>query len=434
MKTIIKHVTAALGTLLILTFVPVSLSAGEEGSSHLRQDTTKYMTFTGKIVDNQTKKPIPFASIYKQGTNIGTVSNIEGDFIFKIKGTSKSGNIGVSHIGYKDYFIPLSELKQDGNIIEIVASPIPIKEVVIRIKDPEELLRAAIANIPDNYSIKPMMVTSFYRETIKQNRHYVGVSEAILDVYKAPYNHNIDFDRVKIFKGRKSMDVKKMDTVIVKLQGGPKTSFLLDVVKNPYSLLDDEFMNYYNYEYVGMIEIDDRLTYVIEFDQKSGVEYPLYKGKIYIDEKNLAIASFEFSLSEKGLNKAVSELVKKRPASMKIDILGSNYLVNYRQIDEKWYFNYVRSELMFKCKWERKLFRSHYTTTMEMAVTDRSIENIIKYKAREAVQMSDIFMDQAAYFSDGDFWGRYNTIKPDESIEAAIARMNSKYLKSIKKD
>ena len=69
-----------------------------------------------------------------------------------------------------------------------------------------------------------------------------------------------------------------------------------------------------------------------------------------------------------------------------------------------------------------------------MAVTDRSTENIIKYKAREVVNMSDIFMDQAAYFSDGDFWGSYNTIKPDESIESAIARINSKYLKSINKD
>jgi hypothetical protein len=40
--------------------------------------------------------------------------------------------------------------------------------------------------------------------------------------------------------------------------------------------------------------------------------------------------------------------------------------------------------------------------------------------------MSDIFADQVTYFSDGDFWGEYNYIKPDESIESAISKLNRK--------
>ncbi|MBN1180943.1 MAG: carboxypeptidase-like regulatory domain-containing protein [Bacteroidales bacterium] len=390
------------------------------------KDSVKYLSYAGKVVDAETTKPVAFASIFKVGTNLGTVSNADGEFVIKVPGTSSEGKLGISYIGYKEVNVDISSLVPDGNVIKLEPSPIPLKEVIIRTKDPLDLLKAAMANIPENYSRDPMMLTSFYRESIKQNRNYVAVSEAILDAYKSSYANDFDIDRIKIYKGRKSMDVKKMDTLVVKLQGGPATSFLMDVVKNPSVLLDHESINYYNYEFAGMIEIDDRQTYVINFDQKTNVEYPLYKGKIYLDEKNLAIVSVEFELSDKFLDKAASELVKKRPANLNIDITGSKYLVNYREIGDKWYFNYVRSELMFKCKWKKRLFKSNYITTLEMAVTDRSQQNVDKYKLRETVKMTDILADQTSAFEDDNFWGEYNTIKPDESIEAAIEKLNKK--------
>jgi len=37
---------------------------------------------------------------------------------------------------------------------------------------------------------------------------------------------------VKIYKGRKASSVKKADTLMVRLQGGPSISMMLDVVKN----------------------------------------------------------------------------------------------------------------------------------------------------------------------------------------------------------
>ena len=61
---------------------------------------------------------------------------------------------------------------------------------------------------------------------------------------------------------------------------------------------------------------------------------------------------------------------------------------------------------------------------LEMAVTDRDTANISKFKFRESAKISDVFVDQVNYFLDDDFWGKYNVIKPDESIEIAIARLN----------
>ena len=111
---------------------------------------------------------------------------------------------------------------------------------------------------------------------------------------------------------------------------------------------------------------------------------------------------------------------------MKVDIESANYLVKYRVYEDTWYLSYVRSELNFRCKWKKKLFSSRFGLMTEMAVTDLDRENITKYKYKQATRMSDILSEQVSQFEDPDFWGVDNIIKPDESIEAAIAKLSRK--------
>jgi len=58
-----------------------------------------------------------------------------------------------------------------------------------------------------------------------------------------------------------------------------------------------------------------------------------------------------------------------------------------------------------------------------MAMTDIDTENIQKYKFRETTRMGDIFAEQVNDFQDPDFWGEYNIIQPEESIQSAIQRL-----------
>ena len=62
----------------------------------------------------------------------------------------------------------------------------------------------------------------------------------------------------------------------------------------------------------------------------------------------------------------------------------------------------------------------------EMAITDLDLENVTKYKFRQTSRMSDILSEQVSQFEDPDFWGVDNIIKPDESIEDAIAKLSRK--------
>jgi len=85
----------------------------------------------------------------------------------------------------------------------------------------------------------------------------------------------------------------------------------------------------------------------------------------------------------------------------------------------------------FKVKWKRKLFANHYTTTSEIAITDRNDNNVVKFKARDRFKSSDIFSESVNAFYNKDYWGEYNYIEPDQSIEIAIRKFN-KLLKSNK--
>jgi len=320
----------------------------------------------------------------------------------------------------------LSDFKGRENTIRLESAATALEQVIIRSDDPVDLLRMAYRRISENYNNDPEMQVGFYRETVKQNKAYVAVAEAVLDVYKSPYTSIMDYDRVKIFKGRKSEDVKKMDTLMFKLQGGPKTSFLLDVVKNPGEILSEEYFDKYNFKFTGFASIDGRDNYVIEFDQRPDVDIALYKGTVYLDTKNMAISRIDFAFSDKALDIADDELVRKKPMDLKIDVLGADYSINYRVLDEKWYLNHVRSELIFKCIWKKKRFNATYTTALEMAVTDRNTENINKSKYKEQTKMTDIFADKVNAYKDENFWGEYNYIKPEESIESIINKLNKK--------
>ncbi len=411
---------------LIILAMSATQARGSIGSRDKAAQDTAFKAYSGKVIDSETKKPVVFANVYLIGSALGTVTNNEGEFILKVPINELDRKVGFSNLGYKNLVVNLAELKEKDNTIKLESAATPLEEVVIRSDDPLELLKMAYRRIPENYNTDPEMQVGFYRETVKQNRNYVAVAEAVLDVYKSSYSSLIDYDRVKIYKGRKSEDVKKMDTLMFKLQGGPRTSFLLDVVKNPGAILSEDYIGDYDFKFAGFATIDGRDNYVIEFNQKPEVEEPLYKGTIYLDTKNMAFARIEFAYSDKALDVADNELVRKKPMDLKIDVLGATYLINYRILDDKWYLNHVRSELSFKCNWKKKRYNATYITALEMAVTDRNTENLNKAKYKDQAKFTDVFADQVNSYKDENFWGEYNYIKPDESIESVINRLNRK--------
>jgi hypothetical protein len=313
-------------------------------------------------------------------------------------------------------------------------APIPIKEIIIKPIMPDEIMNRAISSISKNYCEVPNLMTSFYRETIRKNRTYVSIGEAVVEIFKAPYNTDIRFDGARIYKGRKSTDVEKMDTVLFKLQGGPVTSLELDITKNTEAILTKEAMKYYDYTLTGVVEIDNKPNYVIDFIQKPGVEMPLFMGKFYIETGSFAISSAEFGFNLSNKEEAASLFIRKKPLGMSVTPEQATYMVKYREQGGKWYFAYSRAEVKFKVGWKRRLFHTTYTTMSEIAVTDRTDKEVIKFAGKDKIKYSDVFSDKVSAFADPEYWGEYNVIEPDQSIESAIRKLAKKLKFSDRKE
>ena len=425
MKTF-KHISL-IAVVLLLAFGAQTAFAGNlfNKKKNAQQDL---VTIKGKVIDAATRAPLVFASVAVKESNVGIVTNIDGEFTLKIGDLATSKNLEISFLGYKNKIILLSDLKDNGykNVIELESAPIPIKEIIVKPLDPLTIIEKAISNIDKNYESVPNLMTAFYRETIRKNRTYVSIGEAVVEIFKAPYENDVRFDGAKIYKGRKGSDVEKMDTVLFKLQGGPVSVLELDIVKNSESILTREAMQNYNYTLSGVIEIDNKPHYVIDFIQKPSVEMPLFMGTMYIAMDSYAITEAEFGFNLSNKEAAQSIFIRKKPLGMKVTPEIATYRTKYREQNGKWHFEYSRAEVKFKVDWNKKLFNTYYTTMSEIAVTDRTDQEVIKFAGKDKIKYTDVFSEKVGAFTDKEFWGDYNVIEPDQSIESAIRKLSKK--------
>ena len=423
-----KNLAKLSAVLILLLAFTIQVTGYPSLLSRKIQDPQSVITIKGKVVDTETKNPLVFATVTVHGTNVATVTNLDGEFILKIASTLSNPGIEILYIGYENRIIQISDLRDGGrnNTIELKQAMIPIKEVVIKSITPEEIVKQVIAGVSDNYAGVPNLMTSFYRETIKKNKNYVSIAEAVIEIFKAPYNNPFRSDMARVYKGRKNVEVTRFDTVLFRLQGGPTTTLQLDMIKNPYSILSMEAMSSYDYKLVNIVVIDEMPHYVIEFHQKPDIDIPLFYGRLFIEMETFALTEAAFSMNLENKDEASQMFIRKKPLGMKVTPVMTSYKVKFREQEGKWYFAYSRAEVKLKVKWKKKLFSPTYTTMSEIAVTDRTEEEVIKFNSRERLKKGDIFTQQLSAFGDPDFWGDYNVIEPDQSIESAIRRLNRK--------
>lgn len=388
------------------------------------QDLSSFTQYKGEVQDSETKKPLIFATLTVEGTNISTVTNTEGNFILKIPAELTNKNLLVSFLGYKSKSVSLSTLRENNNIITLDVSVTELSEVNISVpKDARILVKETMRKKGENYFTDPTVMTAFYRETIKKRRKNVSLSEAVVTIFKTPYTSSRR-DAVQLYKARKSTDYDKLDTLVLKLQGGPFNALYVDVMKYPEYIFTEEAMNDYNFSIDRSTRINDRLIYVINFRQRDDIRDPLYEGKLFIDIEKKVLTSAIYSLNITDRTLASRLFVRKKPRNANVYPTQVAYRVDYREKDGKWYYGYSNALLEFKINWDKKLFNSVYSMTCEMAVTDWEKNTDTKEpKYKDRLKSTVILVDEAIGFSDPDFWGEYNIIEPEKSIESAIKKI-----------
>jgi hypothetical protein len=422
MKTVRFFTWGYLRTIQVVLFIFVTSFLSIGVSAENEWQDIAVTPFKGTVYDSNSDDPLAFATLAVEGTHIATVSNSDGQFTLKIPNTYLGGNLTVSYIGYKNKTISISTLKPDDNVIKLDMTTVPLVEVNVFPSDPDLLIRAVMNRRNQNYMDLSTTKTAFYRETIKKGWNYVSLTEAVVDIFKHPYQSSRS-DQAKLVIGRKSTDYSKIDTLVFRLQGGPVSALMLDIMKDPYTLFDEEMFDYYTFEMSNITRVDDRMLFVLSFKQKSDVDSPLFFGKLYIDTESLAITSASFNMDLSNREEAARLFIRRKPARARVYPTEAAYLVNYREQDGKWYFGYARAQVDFRVNWRRKLFNTNYYTTMEMAITDWEITEDRPYRTSDRLKMNVIMEDAVDGFADNAFWGDYNVIEPEQPIENAIRKI-----------
>ncbi|NMH89396.1 carboxypeptidase-like regulatory domain-containing protein [Flavivirga algicola] len=384
----------------------------------------------GKVINQKTKKVLVFSDVAIADSNISTVTNTDGEFLLKVPQDLLNGTLVISHLGYEKKEIEISTLE---NKVKIALEPAITELNAVEIdtyKDAKTLLEATLKKKSELYNNSNTLMTAFYRETIKKRRRNASLSEAVVQIHKRPYA-SYKRDAIELVKSRKKTDYTRLDTLAVKLQGGPFSNLYTDIIKYPEYIFNDEGIDLYDFSFDQSTRINENLVYVINFKQKQNVSTPLYYGKLYIDSKTLALTNAVYSLNVENKRLTSEMYVRKKPGSATVYPTEATYRVNYRTKNGKWHYAYSNISLTFKVNWKRKLFNNVYTLNSEMAVTDWRIKDANIEKPRnKMMRPTTILADATSGFADPKFWGLYNIIEPEKSIESAIKKIQKQLKKA----
>jgi hypothetical protein len=378
----------------------------------------KYFFLSGKIVDDKKGDPLPYTSVSLFNKPIGTISNTDGEFLLKIHPDNIHDTVIISCMGYKQIKLPGSKIL-DEDLFVMKPVSIRIREVKVTATTPDKLLKNIRENIEKNYSSEIRLMTAFYRETVKQDKNYITISEAIIEILKAPYTNTFRDDLVRLLKGRRSPDVQPFQWLKFKLQGGPFTITKLDVIKNMESFVSEESEKYYKYDIKKVIWYNNNPVFVLEFKPTSNEFFPLFVGEMYVHRETFAVVHAEFHINKEGLRKAESVMIKKKPRRVKAGPSYVKYEVNYQQVKEKWYLANAKASVKIKVKSKRDNINSEFHSVSDLLVTNIKPTEIKRFTRNESIGQNDIFVELINGY-DEKFWENYNIIKPDENLINAI--------------
>ena len=423
MKTILTSVTRSK---LFLFFILVVLKSGSATAFQV-EDSQNYVELKGKIVSQLDGEPIYPAHISLLGTNISTTTNSEGVFSLKVQQDNADNAVLISSIGFEKQQLPADYFRGDNAVVELVEVAHELAEVAVyAATEPLKLVENMLKKRGEN-SINGTM-TAFYRESVKRRSRNVSLSEAVIRVHKGSKSTNSK-DKIEILKARKSTDYERLDTLALKLLGGPFNTLYLDLVKYPEFLFYTDDLDSFEFKLGKPDNLDGRHLIVVDFVEKDKTS-SWYQGKLYIDadSNNLVRASYQLNVDKN--DQALTDLfVKSKPGGTKVYPTEVHYHIEYRNAEGKWYYGYGRAELEFLVNWKRKLFNTRYTVNSEMAVTDWQLNPGLVDNDSFFIDKNVVMVDDVSGFVDNHFWGANNIIEPDQSIQNAIEKIQKQIRK-----
>ena len=383
----------------------------------------KVKTITGIIIDDETHETLPFATIGLKNKGRGTVSNINGEFGLNISSDLYSDTLSVSFLGYIRRDIPVNQAFGNNFTISMKREFISIPEIIIRNQIPQEIINKARQAIAHNYGNTPASMIGFYREGVLKKSDLQTYSEAILQIYKSAYSGTLMGDQIKVYKSRKIENSNRSDTLAIRLKAGLSTCLDLDGAKNIFDFITVESIVDYTYRMTDIVTYDDEAAYAIEFEQREGIDRPLFKGTIYINTVDYGILNVEFEINPSLIHKMKDTFISNTSRGFNTWPVSVRYSVSYRKVNNRYFLSHVRGDLVFASKQKKKLFNTQFRVFFELAITETDLKNVTRFEREELAPIHSIFSKTITDY-DPLFWGNQDFLRPEDDLLRSLKNMN----------
>ena len=333
----------------------------------------------GKLVEANSPKPIPYATIQLKEKSIGVISNASGEFRIPNRHLDLETILVFSCLGYESLEMTISSLStEEINIISLKEKTIQLNETIVfankkKKNGAKKVVKKAIKAIPTNYAIQPFSLIGYYRDYQFENMTYVNLNEAILEVFDMGFE-NIDSltTKVKLYEQKINKNFKsdslsrqiynyktKQKTIknaFLNAYGGNEFTILRihDAIRNykvgSYSFVNvmkTDFVIYHSFSFLPSIYIGEEPLYVIAFKRKQS-NFKV-RGKLYISQKDFSIHKMEYALYDD------TKILKNKKRSLGVrekDVLDEKLIfkviTEYRRVNTKMYLNYISFQNTFE--------------------------------------------------------------------------------------
>ncbi|WP_273566185.1 carboxypeptidase-like regulatory domain-containing protein [Maribacter halichondriae] len=341
---------------------------------------------TGRLLDATTNEPIVFASIRIKDQALGVISNVDGSFKIPIKYKAYGDILEISSMGYQSKEFLIQEMSENTlHILKLEPAVFGLSETIVTAKKKKtklsarQIVRKAIAAIPQNYPTDPFSTIGYYRDYQFNENKYVNLNEAILEVFDYGFDEpDYKTTQVKIFDYIENKDFeadngarqqynyqtsqKVIDNAYLSGYGGNEFVILRvhDAIRNSKvnsydfaNILVIDFMKNHTFSKEPITFLNDEALYVIRFNALK----PGYRvhGTMYISKRDFSIHKMEYALyNNRKLNKS------QKPDKNGFDKqLIFEVTTAYARRDNKMYLNFISFNNSFKL-WQPPIFQEKY--------------------------------------------------------------------------
>lgn len=390
-----------------------------------------YSTVTGKLLDKETGEPIANASVLVEGTSLGNITNQNGEFRLHLPDSLKKNLLSFSHLGYVKQSVGVSVLEGLNSIVSLEPKVISLQEVLIRLVEPKKLLREMMERRSKNYAADPVYLTTFYREGVQLKNKFQSLTEAVFKVYKPSVLDADADDQVKLLKMSRIDNREKTDSLITKIRSGVEACLQLDIVKNiPDFLLLESRGEFYTYISRDLMFIENRTANVVYFEQKKGVNEPLFCGELYIDSENSALLQARIEINPTYIKEATRLFVVRQAQKIRLTTQKIVYTISYKPWNGTYYVHHIRGDLYFKMKRKRISFSNPTVHTwFEMVTCHIDNKDVTRFPRSERLPLHTVLADTNFKY-DESFWGDFNVIPLEEELSQIIEKVALKIEKT----